>query len=145
MSERDDDLRRQLRSIWRIAQDSAGTLRDLAVWSSHTGRLRVDLALLRRERDALQQQLGQQVAVLIGEGRLQVPGPVRETYDRIREIDARIRMGTVRMHDNAFGAPRGFEPEAAEDYNYSVTEGVDADEAAVVNESPNVDERLKRG
>lgn len=136
MSDRNDEFRRQLGTIWRIAQDGVGSLRELASWSTQAGRLRIDLALLQRERDGLYQQLGQEVAVLIGEGSLQVPRPVRETYERIREIDVRMRSGSVRLHDNAFGAPRGYEPEAADDYDYGMTEGVDGQDEGVVKEEP---------
>ena len=134
MSERNDEFRRQLGTLWRIAQSGVSTVRDVALWSSRAGRLRVDLALLQRERDELHRELGQQLAVLISDGRLSVPQPLRETYGRLRAVEAHMRQNEVRLHDNAFGAPRGFEPEAAEDYDYGATESVDVAEEKVVEE-----------
>jgi hypothetical protein len=134
MSERNDELRRQLGTLWRIAQSGLGTVRDVAVYSSRAGRLRLDLALLQRERDELQRELGQQLAVLIGDGRLDVPQPLRETCGRLRAVEARMRQSAVRLHDNAFGAPQGFEPEAAEDYDYGAAETVDAADEMVLEE-----------
>jgi hypothetical protein len=134
MSERNDEFRRQLGTLWRIAQSGVSTVRDVALWSSRAGRLRVDLALLQRERDELHRELGHQLAVLISDGRLSVPQPLRETYGRLRAVEAHMRQNEVRLHDNAFGAPRGFEPEAAEDYDYGATESVDVAEERVVEE-----------
>ena len=134
MSERNDEFRRQLGTLWRIAQEGMSTVRDVAMWSSHAGRLRVDLALMQRERDDLYRELGQQLTLLVSDGRLTVPPPLRETYGRLRTVLAHMRQNEVRLHDNAFGAPRGFEPEAAEDYDYGAIETVDAPEEKVVDE-----------
>lgn len=134
MSEGNDELRRQLGTLWRIAQSGVSTVRDVALWSSRAGRLRVDLALLQRERDELHRELGQQLAVLIGDERISVPQPLRETYARLRAVEAHMRQNEVRLHDNAFGAPRGFEPEAAEDYDYGATETIDLQEEKVVED-----------
>jgi hypothetical protein len=112
MSERSDDLRRQFGTVWRMASSGLGTLREVVVRSSQAGRLRVDLALLAREKQQQLAALGRQVAALLDEGALEVPEEVRQTYDRVRDVDARIQADSSRAHDNAFGAPRGYEPEA---------------------------------
>jgi hypothetical protein len=95
-----------------MASDSFDTLREVVVRSSQTGRLRVDLALLAREKQQLLTRLGEQVAHLVDEGKLEVPEAVRQTYDRVKDVDARIKADAGRAHDNAYGAPRGYEPEA---------------------------------
>jgi hypothetical protein len=98
--------------MWKMASDSFDTLREVVVRSSQTGRLRVDLALLGREKQFLLARLGEQVTQLIDEGKLQVPESARQTYDRVKDVDARIKADAGRAHDNAYGAPRGYEPEA---------------------------------
>jgi hypothetical protein len=105
-------LRRQFGTVWKMASDSFDTLREVVVRSSQTGRLRVDLALLAREKQQLLARLGVQVAALLDEGKIEVPEAVRQTYDRVKDVDARIQADAGRAHDNAYGAPRGYEPEA---------------------------------
>jgi hypothetical protein len=112
VSDRRDELRRQFGTMWKMASDSFDTLREVVVRSSQTGRLRVDLALLGREKQFLLARLGEQVTQLIDEGKLQVPESARQTYDRVKDVDARIKADAGRAHDNAYGAPRGYEPEA---------------------------------
>jgi hypothetical protein len=112
VSDRRDDLRRQFGTMWKMASDSFDTLREVVVRSSQTGRLRVDLALLGREKQYLLAKLGEQVAQLVDEGKLELPESARQTYDRVKDVDARIKADAGRAHDNAYGAPRGYEPEA---------------------------------
>ena len=95
-----------------MASAGLGTLREVVVQSSQAGRLRVDLALLQREKQQLLALLGEQVAKLLDDGQLEVPDDVRATYERACDIDARIKTDSVKAHDNAYGAPRGYEPEA---------------------------------
>jgi hypothetical protein len=107
-----ETLGRQAGALWRMAASSLGTLREVAVRSTQAGYLRMDVALLHRERREELAALGAEVAALIKDGELQVPGHVRRIYDRIRELDVRIGSASTKIHDNAFGAPRGYEPEA---------------------------------
>jgi hypothetical protein len=107
-----DDLRRQLGTMWRMASTGFGTFREVVVRSSQTGRLRVDLALLGRERQQLLAELGLKVARLIENEELQVPDAVRLVFERLRDVESRIKADSVKVHDNAFGAARGYEPEA---------------------------------
>src|SRR4051812_21696154 len=113
MDER-DDMRRRLDTVWKMASSGFDTLKEVVVRSSQAGRLRVDLALYARQRAQLLQILGEQVCALIGEEQLEVPDEVRALYDHVREIEQRMRADAVKAHDNAFGAPRGYEPEAYE-------------------------------
>jgi hypothetical protein len=112
VSDRRDDLRRQFGTVWKMASDSFDTLREVVVRSSQAGRLRVDLALLAREKQQLLARLGEQVAGLLDEGKIEVPEALRQTYDQVKDVDARIKADAGRAHDNAYGAPRGYEPEA---------------------------------
>jgi hypothetical protein len=98
--------------MWRMASSGLGTLREVVVRSSQAGKLRVDLALLQREKQQLLAKLGAEVAALLDDGALEVPEAVRQTYDRVRDVELRIQADTTRAYDNAFGAPRGYEPEA---------------------------------
>jgi hypothetical protein len=112
--------------MWKMASDSFDTLREVVVRSSQAGKLRVDLALLAREKQQLLARLGEQVAELVDGSKLEVPEALRQTYDRIKDVDAQIKADAERAHDNAPGAPRGYEPEAG---GYS-----DADEEAVAED-----------
>jgi hypothetical protein len=103
---------RQAGALWRMAASSLGTIREVAVRSTQAGYLRMDVALLHREWREELAALGAEVAALIKDGELQVPSHVRRIYDRIRELDVRIGAVSTKIHDNAFGAPRGYEPEA---------------------------------
>jgi hypothetical protein len=98
--------------MWRMASTGFETLREVVVRSSQTGRLRVDLALLGRERQQLLAELGQKVAHLLEADALEVPEEVRVIWERLRDVEGRIQADSVNLHDNAFGASRGYEPEA---------------------------------
>ena len=99
--------------MWKMASDGLDTLREVVVRSSQTGRLRVDLALLAREKQQLLARLGAQVVRLLDEGQLEVPEALQQIWHRIKDVDARMNADVGRAHDNAYGAPRGYEPEAA--------------------------------
>jgi len=107
-----DEWKRQLGTMWRMASTGLDTLRDVVVRSSQEGRLRVDLALYQRERRDLFGELGQAVVGLVEAGRLTLPEELNQIVTRLRDVEERIRMDSARVQDNAFGAPRGYEPEA---------------------------------
>jgi hypothetical protein len=98
--------------MWKMASDSFDTLREVVVRSSQAGKLRVDLALLAREKQQLQARLGEQLSTLLDEAAIEVPEELRQTYDRIKDVETRLKADLGRAHDNAYGAPRGYEPEA---------------------------------
>jgi|GEM_PF-3436445 len=105
-------LLRQFGAAWRTAAGSLGTLREVVVRSTQAGYLRFDVALLHRQKREELAALGAEVVALIEDGAVEVPSHVRRVYDRIRELDLQISSVSVKVHDNAFGAPRGYEPEA---------------------------------
>jgi hypothetical protein len=108
-----DEWKRQVGTLWRMASEGIDSLREVVVRSSEEGRLRVDLALYQRERRDLLSELGHAVVGLIDAGRLAVPDELMELVGRLRQVEERVRHDSARVHDNAFGAPRGYEPEAA--------------------------------
>jgi len=108
-----DEWKRQVGTLWRMASEGLDSLREVVVRSSEEGRLRVDLALYQRERRDLLSELGHAVVGLIDAGRLAVPDELMELVGRLRQVEERVRHDSARVHDNAFGAPRGYEPEAA--------------------------------
>ena len=112
MSDRREDLRRQFGTIWKMASDGLDTLREVVVRSSQSGRLRVDLALLAREKQQLLARIGAQVVRLLDEDALEVPEKLQQIWQRVKDVDARMNADAGRAHDNAYGAPRGYEPEA---------------------------------
>lgn len=117
MSDRDDELLRHIGTLWKTAMVGLDTLREVAVRSTQTGRLRVDIALLQRERAQLLETLGEMIVSMIDDGSFEdVPESVQQTYERIKDVEGRIQSDDAKAHDNAFGASRGYEPEAASDY-----------------------------
>jgi hypothetical protein len=109
-----DEWKRQLGTMWKMASSSLDTLRDVVVRSSQQRRLRVDLALYLRERRDLLGELGQAVVGLVDAGRVELPEELSELIGRLRNVEQRIRMDSARVNDNAFGAPRGYEPDAGD-------------------------------
>ena len=101
----------------KVARSGLGTMKEVVVRSSQSGRIRIDVALLHRERDQLLLELGESVCAYLDESDDgELPESMRELRARVRAVEARIKTSAVRASDNAFGAPRGFEPEAAVDY-----------------------------
>ncbi len=135
VSDRREDLRRQFGTVWKMASDGLDTLREVVVRSSQSGRLRVDLALLAREKQQLLARLGEQLTRLLDDGRIEVPDALRAIYERIKDVDARMSADAGRAHDNAYGAPRGYEPEAG---GYG-----DADEDSLADSENEVDEHAE--
>jgi hypothetical protein len=118
--------------MWRMASTGLETLREVVVRSSQTGRLRVDLALLGRERQQLLAELGIKVAKLLDDEEIQVPDDVRVVWERLRDVESRIKADSVKVHDNAFGAARGYEPEAYD------SDALDDEEEDELDEHANV-------
>jgi hypothetical protein len=128
-----DDFRRQFGTVWRMASSGLDTLREVVVRSSQSGRLRVDVALLQRERQQLLGDLGLHVAALVDSGKLELPEDAQALYEQIRDLETRIQSDLGRIHDNAYGAPRGYEPEAGNfDDDDLLTDEEDEDEHADV-------------
>lgn len=126
------ELKRQFGTVWRMASSGLDTLREVVVRSSQSGRLRVDVALLQRERQQLLADLGLHVAALVDAGKLELPEDAQAIHDQIRELETRIQSDLGRIHDNAYGAPRGYEPEAGNYDDDDLLSDDDEDEHAEV-------------
>jgi hypothetical protein len=117
VSDRPDELRRQLATLWRAARTGIDTMKEIAVRSSEAGRLRFDIAMLQRERVQLLTELGKRTCEFLDGGSDRpIPAELHRLHDRIRDVEERIKSNSFKVYDNAFGAPRGYEPEAAVDY-----------------------------
>ncbi len=114
VSDSKDELRRQIDAVWRIAQSGLSTLREVVVRSSQAGRLRVDLALLTRERSRLLGRLGEILVGLVDKGALELSEDGRRIYEELRDVDARIVADSVQSYDNSYGAQRGVQPEVSD-------------------------------
>lgn len=97
VGERPDDLRRQLETLWRVAKDGLDSMREVVVRSSQSGRLRLDVALLQRERQQLLVELGERACRFIGRGGGPVPEAMRDLFDRIQDIDNRLAADASRQ------------------------------------------------
>ena len=118
-----------------MAGNGLQTLREVVVASSQSGRLRVDLALLARERREVLAELGARVRDLAERGELTLPESLGLLVEQLRDVEARLASSSGKAHDNASGAPRGYEPEAAdyEEDDLDSDEYGDAAGAAVAN------------
>src|SRR5437762_11818447 len=94
--------------MWRMASTGFETFREVVVSSSQTGRLRVDLALLGRERQQLLAELGLKVARLIESEELEVREAVRLVFERLRDVESWITGESVNVPENACGDARGY-------------------------------------
>ena len=134
MERDDDELRVSLGTLWRTAVSGWGTVREVVYRSAQSGRLRFDIAMLQRQRATLLEELGGAVRELIARHELELPGSLRDLIDQLDDIEGRLRRGIVRSSDNAFGAPRGYEPEAASYYGDGELD--DSDIAAAAADLP---------
>ncbi len=98
-------------------QTGLSTLREVVVRSSQAGRLRVDLALLSRERSRLLGRLGEVLVSLVDKGALELNDDARRIYEELRDVDSRIAADSVASYDNSFGAQRGVQPEVGDSYS----------------------------
>ena len=116
------------------------TLREVAVRSSEAGRLRVDVALLHRERAQLLETLGEIIVDMIDDQSFEdVPESVKQAYERIKDVDRRMRRDDSRVHhdDPRFHTPadaRKHEP-ADDDLGDDVDQQTTVAEAAAPAES----------
>lgn len=83
-------MRGQLNEMWKNAMDGLEDLREVVLKASQNAKVRLDATFLRRERDRLYQQLGEECYELVETGSLKVPGELRDTVDRIHAIVEQI-------------------------------------------------------
>ncbi|MFW5878368.1 MAG: hypothetical protein ACOCVR_00980 [Myxococcota bacterium] len=85
-----EQMKRQFGDIWKQTMEQLEDLRDVVVKASQTARTRLDATFLRRERDRLYQQLGEDTFVLIETGKLKAPPALRDLLDRIHAIGQQL-------------------------------------------------------
>lgn len=85
-----EDLRRRLGTLVSRAMGAVGEAKDAVVRSSQKGKIKLDAAFLRRERDAAARLLGEEIFRLVEEGRLELPAELEAGVAAIRDFDAKI-------------------------------------------------------
>jgi cobalamin biosynthesis protein CobT len=99
------DLKSQLGSFFRSTLQQLDTVREVVTQKSKAGRLQIDLALLRRKRKAALADLGEVVAKLCAEGRLdedEFP-ELGSPLARVESLDEQIDSAERKARRAAFG------------------------------------------
>ncbi len=76
----------QLDRLMQTTVEGLEELKDVLLKASQSAKGKLDATLLRRERDRLYQDLGEQTYLLVEEGSLKVPASLRDTIDRIHAL-----------------------------------------------------------
>ena len=106
-----ETVRRDLERLWQSALEGLEDLKEVMVRASTTAKVKLDATFLRRERDRLFQELGEETYLLIEEGRLEVPAALRDTVDRIHAIVEQLAEEEAALRGE--GPGEGPEPEEA--------------------------------
>ncbi len=85
-----EQMKKQFSDIWKQTVEQLEDIREAVVKASQTARERLDATFLRRERDRLYQQLGEDTFVLIESGKLEPPRALRDLLDRIHVIGQQL-------------------------------------------------------
>ena len=84
MARRSDDFRKQVNEIWKQAIDQLEDVKDAVMRAQD--RIETDIHKLRIERDNLLKKLGEQTYKLANQGKVPMPGVVKQTVDRLNEV-----------------------------------------------------------
>lgn len=84
------DLRKDLNQLWQSTIDQFDEIKDAIVKSSQAGKAKLDAAFLKRQRERMLAQLGEEVLKAEGDQGFAVPPGSVETIRRIRELDRQI-------------------------------------------------------
>jgi hypothetical protein len=88
-----DDFRKQINEVWKQAIGQLEDVKD-AVLKSGNNRVEAEVERLRLERDKLLRKLGEQTYKLANQGKLPMPGLVKQTVDRLNDvIDKMVKKG----------------------------------------------------
>jgi hypothetical protein len=85
------EVRKELNQIWQSTIDQFDEIKDAIVKSSQAGKAKLDAAFLKRQRERLLAQLGEEVLRAVDEGTATLPASTEETVKRLRELAAQIR------------------------------------------------------
>ncbi len=81
-----DQMRKQFREYWTQTLDKLEDIREVVFRASYMARERLDATFLRRERDRLFQQLGEDAYHLFERGRIRAEPALREILERIQVV-----------------------------------------------------------
>lgn len=85
------DMRKELNQIWQSTIDQFDEIKDAIVKSSQAGKAKLDAAFLKRQRERLLAQLGEEVLRGVADGTATVPPSSEETVKRIEELERQIK------------------------------------------------------
>lgn len=85
------DVRKELNQIWQSTIDQFDEIKDAIVKSSQAGKAKLDAAFLKRQRERLFAQLGEDVLRAADEQGFALPASTEETVKRLRELEQQIR------------------------------------------------------
>ncbi len=106
-----EKVRSDLERLWQSALEGLEDLKEIMVRASTTAKVKLDATFLRRERDRLFQELGEETYLLIEEGQLEAPAALRDTLDRIHAIVEQLAEEEAALRGE--GPGEGLDPEAA--------------------------------
>jgi len=84
MVTRSDDFRNQVNDLWKQAIDQLEDVKNVVMRAQD--RIETDIHKLRLERDNLLKKLGEQTYKLANQGKVPMPGVVKQTVERLNEV-----------------------------------------------------------
>ncbi len=85
-----DELTKQALDLWKKTVDQLDDISKSLMKSSGLDKLKFDKVKLMTDRDKLFRRLGEQTYALIEKGKVKMPQPLLDTYERIRKLMDRI-------------------------------------------------------
>ena len=79
-----DDFRKQINEVWKQAMSQLEDVKKTVLKS--TDRVEAELERLRLERDKLLKKLGEQTYKLANQGKVPLPGLVKQTVERLNDV-----------------------------------------------------------
>ncbi len=91
-TKKSEDFRKQINEVWKQAINQLEDVKEAVLKSGD--RVEAEVERLRLERDKLLKKLGEQTYKLANQGKLPMPGIVKQTVDRLNEvIDKMVKSG----------------------------------------------------
>nr|PZM90670.1 MAG: hypothetical protein DIU72_12155 [Pseudomonadota bacterium] len=86
----EDEIKRQVGSIVSRAKEALSEVREAVVRTSQIGKLKIDVALLRREQEKAFARLGAKVFEMVEDGELSLPEPLDPLVQAVRHLARQI-------------------------------------------------------
>jgi hypothetical protein len=93
MAKKRNDVAKQAMDLWKKTVAQLEEISKVLGVESVIDRIKADHARLLAERDKLFKRLGEETYKLIDKNKIKVPQPVKETYQKIRDLMERL-LGT---------------------------------------------------